>query len=100
MDRTMDKFEFMGFDPDFDVKSAISRTLEKILGSAPSDAESVARLSRTREGFSGFIRLCSRQGTFVAEASGHDPIETVRHLTDRIHDQIRRWRLGRGIRTA
>jgi hypothetical protein len=92
MDLMMDKFEFAGFEPDRDLKRTISRTLDIILGSAPSDAEPVARLSRTREGFSGVLRLCSQQGTFLAEAVGRDPAETLARLKDRIFEQITRWR--------
>lgn len=96
MDLMMDKFEFAGFEPDRDLKRTISRTLDMILGSAPSDAEPLARISRTREGFSGFLRLCSQQGTFLAEAVGRDPAETIAHLKDRIFEQITRWRTLRG----
>ena len=92
MDLMMDKFEFAGFEPDRDLKRTISRTLDIILGSAPSDAEPVARLSRTREGFSGVLRLCSAQGTFLAEAVRRDPAETLARLKDRIFEQITRWR--------
>ena len=92
MDLMMDKFEFAGFEPDRDLKRAISRTLEMILGSAPSDAEPVACLTRTREGFSAVLRLTSQQGLFLAEAVGLDPAETIARLKDRIFEQITSWR--------
>lgn len=97
MDLMMDKFKFAGFEPDRDLKGTISDTLDLILGSAPSDAEPVACLSQTRDGFTGFLRLVSSQGTFLAEAVGRDPVETLARLKDRIFVQIMRWR---SLRTA
>ena len=97
MDMMMDKFEFAGFEPDRDLKGTISGTLDIILGHAPSDAEPVARLSRTHEGFTGVLRLCSQQGTFLAEAVGRTPVETLARLKDRIFEQITHWRK---LRTA
>ena len=95
MDLMMDKFEFYGFEPDRDLKGAISRTLDMILGSAPSDADAKARLIRSREGFSGFIRLSSQAGTFMAEAVGKNPTETVSRLKERIFEQLSLWRRAR-----
>lgn len=95
MDSVVEKFEFKGFEPDRDLQSAIGRTLDIILGSAPSDAVPRAHLSRTREGFSGFLRLSSQAGTFVAEAVGRDPSETVGRLKERIFDQLNIWRRAR-----
>jgi hypothetical protein len=95
MDMMMDKVEFTGFEPDRSLKGAISRTLDVILGSAPSDSEPLARMSRTAEGFKGFLRLSSKQGIFSAEANGRDAIEMVSRLRDRMAEQIGSWRGGR-----
>jgi hypothetical protein len=97
MDTIIDKVEFAGFEPDRSLKGAITRTIDVILGSAPSDSEPFARLSRTAEGFKGFLRLSSKQGVFSAEANGRDAIEMVSRLRDRVAEQIVSWRGGRRL---
>jgi len=97
MDLMMDKVEFAGFEPDHSLKSTISRTLDAILGSAPSDSEPRACLQRTKEGFKGFLRLNSQQGTFSVEATGRDAIEMMARLKDRMSEQLGSWRGGRRI---
>lgn len=97
MDVMMEKVEFTGFVPDRGLKGAISRTLDVILGSAPSDSEPLARLSFTKEGFKGFLRLSSQQGIFAVEANGRDAIEMVSRLRDRMAEQIGSWRGGRRL---
>ena len=92
MDMMMDKVEFAGFEPDHGLKGTISRTLDVILGSAPSDAEPRALLSRTKEGFKGILRLSSRQGIFSVEATGRDTAELLGRLKDRMSEQIGSWR--------
>ena len=97
MDLMMDKVEFAGFDPDHSLKSTISRTLDAILGSAPSDSEPRALLSRTKEGFKGMLRLSSQQGIFSVEATGRDAIEMMGRLKDRMGEQIGSWRGARRL---
>ncbi len=98
MDMMMDKTEFKGFEPDLKLKTAIGRTFEAILGSAPSDSEPLARLQRTAEGFKGFLSLTSRQGIFVVEAVGREPLEMIGRLRDRMNEQIGSWRGGRRLK--
>lgn len=93
----MDKVEFKGFEPDHSLKGTISRTLDVILGSAPSDSEPRALLSRTKEGFKGMLRLSSQQGIFAVEATGRDAIELLGRLKDRMGEQIGSWRGGRRL---
>jgi hypothetical protein len=97
MDLMMDKVEFAGFEPDHSLKGAISRTLDAILGSAPSDSEPIACLQRTKEGFRGFLRLHSQQGIFSVEATGHDAFEMIGRLKDRMAEQIGSWRGARRL---
>jgi hypothetical protein len=97
MDLMMEKVEFAGFEPDHSLKSTISRTFDAILGSAPSDSEPRAFLSRTKEGFKGVLRLSSRQGIFAVEATGRDAIELLGHLKARMAEQIGSWRGGRHL---
>lgn len=97
MDMMMDKIEFTGFEPDRNLKGAISRTFDAILNSAPSDSEPLARLQRTAEGFKGFLRLSSLQGIFTVEAVGREPLEMIVRLRDRMGEQIGSWRGGRRI---
>ncbi len=97
MDMMMDKVEFAGFEPDHSLKGAISRTLDVILGSAPSDSEPLARLSRTKEGFKGVLRLSSQQGIFSVEATGRDAVEMMARLKDRMSEQLGSWRGGRRL---
>jgi hypothetical protein len=97
MDMMMDKVEFAGFEPDHSLKGTISRTLDAILGSAPSDSEPRALLSRTKEGFKGILRLNSRQGIFSVEATGRDAVELLVRLKDRMGEQIGSWRGGRRL---
>ncbi len=92
MDIMMDKIEFTGFVPDRNLKGAINRTFDALLGSAPSDSEPLARLQRTAEGFKGFLRLSSKQGIFIVEAVGREPLEMVSRLRDRMNEQIGAWR--------
>lgn len=97
MDMAMDKVEFAGFEPDHSLKGTISRTLDVILGSAPSDSEPRALLSRTKEGFRGMLRLSSAQGIFSVEATGRDAFEMMTRLKDRMSEQIGSWRGARRL---
>ncbi len=95
----MDKIEFTGFVPDRNLKGAINRTFDAILGIAPSDSEPMARLQQTAEGFKGFLRLSSKQGIFIVEAVGREPLEMIGRLRDRMNEQIGSWR-GRRLITS
>lgn len=97
MEKVLDKVEFKDFEPDNNLKTAIGRTFDIILGSAPSDAEPRALLQRTKDGFKGFLRLNSIQGTFSAEASGREAVEMMGRLRDRMFEQIGIWRGGRRL---
>lgn len=100
MDSEQTKFEFLDFQPDACLKGLASRILSEILGHAPSDASSVARVVRTRDGFEASVKLNSLVGTFTACEAGRDPVEAVQSASDRILDQIGQWRQARFRRAA
>lgn len=90
-----EKFDFLDFEPDSDVKSLSSQILSELLGHAPSDATSTARIVRKGDGFEATVKLCSLAGTFGAQVAARNPIAALEALCDRVLEQIGDWRRHR-----
>lgn len=100
MDSIQEQFEFLDFQPNLELRGLASQILSEILGYAPSDASSVARVVRTRDGFEATVKINSLAGTFAACTADSDAKEAVQSLSDRILDQLGRWRQMRLRREA
>ncbi len=86
------QFEFIGFDPEYEVKSLISGIAEKLHLNSPSDSAIKVVMKLSRGATQASCHIASRAGTFVAEAIGDDPIKAIKRVEEKLGEQLDGWR--------
>ena len=92
---TISKFYFKNFEPDFELRRYGEQCLEAIEESAPSDGAVVAILEPVSEGFRCSVDIYSSYGPFMASVVEETPREAIRHIEQKIHAQLARWKVTR-----
>src|SRR4051812_14754955 len=97
MENLFGRFEFFGFEPGNELRSAAKEILGHVVGDSPSDANSVARLTKTQRGFEGLCKVTSVAGTFLAHVVDADPIRAVQKLHEKMFEQLSSWKEKRQL---
>jgi ribosome-associated translation inhibitor RaiA len=93
------EYEFMGFDPEYEIKAFIAAVADKLYFSAPSDSAMKLAIKKSKGVVKASCRIASQVGTFVAEATGKNPIRAIQRLEKRIKHQLDSWKMNRFERT-
>jgi hypothetical protein len=87
--------EFMGFDPEHEVKSFIAQIADKFYYSSPSDSGIRLAIQKSQGLVKASCRIASKVGLFVADSTGKNPISALEKLENKIKDQLDSWKLNR-----
>lgn len=89
------QFEFLGFDPEYEVKKFISSVAEQLQFSAPSDSSIKFACEQGARAFRASCRICSQAGEFVADAVGETPARAIGKIERKIKQQLEDWKQRR-----
>lgn len=87
--------EVLGFDPEPEIKSFIAKVVDKLYYSAPSDSGIKIVVRQSQGLVKASCRIVSQVGTFVAEARGKNPIQTIQSVENKIKQQLDLWKANR-----
>lgn len=88
------QFEFIGLDPEYEVRNFISTVAEKLHLSSPSDSVIKVAMKVSRGVVQASCRIASHAGTFMAEAISDNPIKAIKRLKKRL---LNNWRVGSNV---
>lgn len=97
MENLFGRFEFFGFEPSNEIRSTAKEILGHVVGDSPSDANSVAQLTKTQRGFEGLLKVTSIAGTFLAHVVETDPVSAMQKLHEKMCVQLNTWKEKRAI---
>lgn len=97
MENLFGRFEFFGFEPSNEIRSVAKEMIGNVVGDSPSDANSVAQLTKTQRGFEGLLRVSSIAGTFLAHVVETDPLSAMQKLHEKMFEQLSKWKERRLI---
>lgn len=97
MENLFGRFEFFGFEPSNEMQCFAKEILGHVVGDSPSDANSVARLTKTQRGFEGLLKVTSLAGTFVAHVVEANPVHAMQKLHEKIFEQLSSWKEKREL---
>lgn len=86
------QYEFLDFDPDYEIKAFVSTVAEKLLLNSPSDAAIRLALQKYKGAIKASCRIASRAGTFIADAVSDNPIRAVQQIEREIKEQLDSWK--------
>ena len=89
------EFEFMGFNPDYEIRTFISSVAEKLHLNSPSDAAMKLAIQKGKGVIKASCRIASHSGTFVAEAVSKNPVRAVQQIERKIKKQLDQWKAWR-----
>ncbi len=89
------QFEFLGFDPEYEIRSLITNVAEKLHLSAPSDSAMKVAIKRGKGAIQASCRIASHAGTFFAEAVSDSPIKAIKKIEEKISHQLDSWKRRR-----
>lgn len=89
------QFEFVGFNPDYEIRSIISSIADRIHNLAPSDSFMRVAMKRGRNAIEASCKIASSTGVFVAETICNTPIEAIGLLETKIMSQLDSWKQHR-----
>lgn len=87
--------EFMGFDPEYKIKSLVAQVVDNLYYNAPSDSGIKLALQKSHGLVKATCRIASQVGPFVAEATGKNPISAIQRLENEIKNQLDSWKMNR-----
>jgi len=99
------QFEFIGLDPEYEVRNFISTVAEKLHFSSPSDSAIKVAMKVSRGVVQASCRIASHAGTFMAEAISDNPIKAIKKVEEKIAEQLEGWKQrrflneGSGVKT-
>lgn len=100
MENLFGRFEFFGFEPSNEMRSNAKEILGHVCSDSPSDANSVAQLTKTQRGFEGLFKVTSLAGTFLAHVVEADPVRAMQKLHEKMCEQLTTWKEKRDFERA
>lgn len=97
MENLFGRFEFFGFEPSNEIRSVAKEIIGHVVGDSPSDASSVAQITKTHKGFEGLLRVSSIAGTFLAHVVEADPVRAMQKLHEKMFEQLSTWKEKREL---
>lgn len=88
-------FNFVGFEPNDELKESSSKLLERLLDLAPFGSIAVAQLVQDELSFHCTIEIYSKFGPFIACASGASPQKVLENASESVTKKMRRWKQTR-----
>ena len=89
------QFEFIGFDPSYEVRAFVSNFAEKIYLNSPSDAAIKLAIEKGKGAVKASCRIASQAGTFIAETLSDSPVRAVQQIEQKINHQLNNWKAWR-----
>lgn len=86
------QFQFLGFDPDDELKRNANRSLDRLLNMSPYGSVPVALLEKSEEGFRCAIDLYTQHGPFVSQACQATASQALTRVCEALHQKLGRWR--------
>ena len=86
------QFEFLGFDPEYEMKKVISSMAEKLYLNSPSDSAMKVALKKGKDVIQASCRIVSQAGTFVAETVSDTPVKAIHKIEEKINQQLDEWK--------
>ncbi len=89
------EYEFLGFDPKYEIKNMIAALAERVYFSAPGDSAIKWIFEKSQGMVKASCRIASMAGIFSAEATAKSPSFAIQKLEKRIHSQLNAWKVKR-----
>lgn len=89
------QLEFIGFEPDSEIRNFVSTVAEEIHYRAPSDAAMKLAIENSLDTIKATCNIASHAGNFVAEAVTDNPIRAVQQIEEKLTDQLDAWKTFR-----
>ncbi len=86
------QFEFLGFDPEYEMKKIISGMAEKLYMNSPSDSAMKVAFKKGKDVVQASCRIVSQAGTFFAETVGDTPAKAIQKIEEKINLQLDEWK--------
>jgi len=97
------QFEFVGFNPESDIRSCISAVADRIHSLSPSDSFMKVAMRKSSNTIQTSCRTASKAGTFTAETVCHCPKIAIQKIEKKIMYQLGEWkkqRFAKGVPKA
>lgn len=89
------QFEFVGFEPNEQIKSLVSRVAETLHYSAPSDSAMKLVVEKSKGAIRASCLIASQVGIFAADSVGDNPIRAVQQIENKVRKQLDSWKVRR-----
>jgi len=86
------EFKFVGFNPDEQFRDLIKSMAENLHLSSPSKSGMRWVIEKGKGAVHASCRIASQAGTFVAETFSENPVHAIRHVEEKIKQQLTQWR--------
>lgn len=90
-------FEFIGFNPEHDLKNFLATVAENLHLRSPSDSAMKVAIKFSRGVVKASCRIASHAGVFMAEAISDSPIKAMNKIEQKIGEQLKGWKSRRFI---
>lgn len=84
-------FEFIGIDPECEVRSFITSVADRLHSLAPSNSFMKVTIKKERGAIEASCKIASQAGEFVAEAVCNSPITAIHQIESSIMQQFNEW---------
>ena len=85
-------FEFIGFDPEYEVRSFITSVADRLHSLAPSNSFMKVTMKKGKDAIEASCRIASQAGVFVAETVCNSPVTAIHQIESRIMQQLNEWK--------
>jgi ribosome-associated translation inhibitor RaiA len=94
------QLEFMGFDPEQELRNFVASVAEKLHLSAPSDSAMKFAIKSGKGAIRASCYIVSHAGTFFAEAVSDNPAKAILKIEQKINRQLENWKRRRFLNDA
>lgn len=91
------QLEYQGFNPDYQIRTFVSKVTEKLHLISPSDAAISLAFKKGKRAITASCRISSQAGTFFAETVSDSPIRAVQQIEYKIKQQLDHWKNWRFV---
>ena len=88
-------FEFIGFDPEYEVRSFITSVADRLHSLAPSDSFMKIVMKKGGDAIEASCRIASQADKFVADAVCNSPVTAIHQIESKIRQQLDEWKKHR-----
>jgi ribosome-associated translation inhibitor RaiA len=86
------EFEFVGFNPEYELREFISSVADRIYNLSPSDSSMRLVMKKNRNSIQVSCMVISRAGVFSANATCNCPKLAIQKIEEAIRYQLEKWR--------